>query len=226
MKYCSRCKINVDGKQTHCPLCFRELSEITNGESERKTPIFIERTKNENFTSNTSFLTKFFVFTSICIVTVCALLNAMLTPEIHWAVLVFACVVYLWVLIAHTIISRRSVFEKFLFEILALLFILVASEDVSQDKFWVQSYVFPSIAMGAELVVLMITFIRKDKSWILSFASISILLLISNVLNLIYLDKYYILSIISIIFSSLSILGYFIFGFNQIKQEFSKKFHL
>ena len=226
MKYCNRCKVKVDTPRTHCPLCFRELKEINEGESDTKVKMFAERTKNENFSSNTSFLLKFFIFLSICCITVCVLINSLFNRELPWSMLVIACIVYIWVLIAHTILSRRFVFEKLLFQIIALLFVLGASENISQDKFWLQSYVFPCIVICVEFVVLMITFIRKDKSWLLSFVAISILMLIASIINFIYFDKFHNLSIISITICALSTLGYFIFGFKILKQEFSKKFHL
>jgi len=226
VKYCNHCNVKVDTARTHCPLCFREIKPLHGDTTESEVNIFLERTHNENYVSNNSFVLKLFIFISICAITACFLINYMTSPAIPWAFLVLACIIYTWVLISHTIISKRGVFEKLLFQILSLTLVLAASENISEDKYWLQSYVFPSIIMCAEAVILMITFIRKDKSWLLSFIAITVVMLIASILNFIYFDKYKVLSIIAITVSALTTLGYFTFGFRAIRQEFLKKFHL
>lgn len=226
MKYCTHCKTKVDTDHTHCPLCFREIKDINEATCEPTEKFFLERKQNETTIKNNSFVTKLFVFLSICAVTICFLINYLVDQSLLWSALVFSCIVYIWILISHTIISRRGVFEKVLFQVLGLMLVLAISEVLSSDKNWLQSYVFPSIVMVAVLSLLMITFIRSDKSWVLSFVSITIILGIGSILNFIYFDNFKVLSYISIPLCALSALGYFTFGFNVIKQEFLRKFHL
>lgn len=224
MKYCSNCKVKIDGERNHCPLCFREIKEISD-EKTLEYP-FAERKKNENYQRNNSFVLKLFIFMSICAISICFLVNMLLPNSPSWWLVVLGGIVYVWVLIAHTIISRRNVFERILAQLVAITFLLWTCEFITEDTSWLMNYVFPSISMCTVFAMLMITFIRKDKSWLLSFVAIIIILTIVSIISLLYLEDYHLLNIINIAFSGLTLLGFFTFGYQSIRQEFLKKFHL
>lgn len=227
MKYCTHCKAKINTDRTHCPLCFREIKDLENScDCEQTEKMFLERKQNETHIKNNSFVTKLFVFLSICAVSICGVINYLVNRNLLWSLLVLSGIVYIWILIAHTIISRRGSFEKVLFQVLGIMFVLSISELISDDKNWLQSYVFPSIVMATVFTLLMITFIRKDKGWMLSFVAITMLLGIASVLNFIYFDTFKILSYVSIPLCVLTTFGYFTFGFGVIRNEFLKKFHL
>ncbi len=230
MKYCADCKVKIDGERNHCPLCFREVKEINN-EKSLDYP-FAERKKDEKYQKNNSFVLKLFVFMSICVVSICLFINYYLmgleTPinTKWWSLVVLSSVVYVWVLIAHTIISRRSVFEKVLAQLLAIVFLLWTCEFISTNTKWLANYVLPSISICTVLSLLMITLIRKDKSWLLSFVFITIILTIVSIISFIYIEDKHLLNIINLAISGMTLLGYFTFGYQAIKQEFARKFHL
>ena len=230
MKYCTDCKVKIDGDQNHCPLCFREIKEIN--EERAKDYPFAERKKDEKFQKNNSFLLKLFVFISICIVSTCAFINYYLIVEKQvtsqwWSLVVLSSVTYVWVLISHTIISRRNVFEKILAQLLAIIFLLWTCDFITTSSTnWLVNYVFPSISICTVISLLMITLIRKDKSWLLSFVVITIILTVASVLSFIYLEDQHVLNIINLAISGITLLGYFTFGYQAIKQEFVRKFHL
>lgn len=225
MKYCKNCKINVDADRNYCPLCFRELKTI-NEESVGEYP-FMERRKNEHVTQSTHLLLKIFLFLSVSIISVCTLVNMLINPETLWCLLVSSSLIYVWILVAHTILSRRGVFEKIFMQLVGVMLILWACEILSLNKeHWLANYVFPSISIATVATMLMCTFIRRDKSWILAFVFIILVLTVASVLFFVYLDEFYILSIINFAFCALSLLGYFTFSFKVIKAEFLKKFHL
>ena len=230
MKYCKNCNVKVEANRNYCPLCFREI--VSDGVENQGEPLFVERTKNETFARNNSFILRLFVFISFCIVSICGLINYLTSDHFSWSILVLACVVYVWILVAHTITSRRGPFEKIFLQVGALMFILWACEYISgsKDQHWLVNYVFPSISMATVATMIMITFIRKDKSWTLAFASITALLTIVALLILFYhyghYQQLFIISVINIVFCLISLLGYLTFAYNTIKTEFLKKFHL
>ena len=164
MKYCSNCKVKIDGERNYCPLCFREVKEIDN-EKTLDYP-FAERKKDEKYQKNNSFVLKLFIFMSICAISICLFINyylLTLDPPVNsqwWSLVVLSSVTYVWVLIAHTIISRRSVFEKILAQLLAIIFLLWTCEFISSaNTNWLANYVLPSISISksARLLYLMLS---------------------------------------------------------------------
>lgn len=222
MKYCKNCKMNVDGERDYCPLCFRELS----GESNGTTPMFAERSLNEHDIRRNNFITKLFTFMTICAVSICLIINFMVNPAVLWSLTVASGILYVWVLVAHTIISKRSIFEKVLFQLLSLILILFTTDMLSKDHSWFPEIVFPSVSMCATSVLLMIIFIKKDKSWMFSFLIITVLLTIASLIVMLKLDNFKLVNVINIVYCALIVLGYLIFGWNSIKQQFSKIFYL
>lgn len=229
MRYCANCNIKIDAEKDHCPLCFRETKEIDNKKINDYP--FAERKKDEKYQKNNTFVRKLFVFMSICIVAICFLINFYTidnqVSSDWWALVVLSGILYVWVLISHTIISRRNVFEKVIMQLLAMVFLLWTCDFIAESNTkWLINYVFPSISICTVIALLMITFIRKDKSWLLSFVVITIILTIASVLSFIYLEEEHILNIINLAISGMTLLGYFTFGHQAIKQEFTRKFHL
>lgn len=224
MKYCKNCKVKIDSERDYCPLCFRESVKIND---EVSTPLFAERKTNETTVKRNLFVTKLFIFMSICAISVCLLINYFTGFELPWSLSVVSGILYCWILISHTIISRRGIFEKVLFQLLGIIFILWTSEKISTGHTWLWNYVFPSVSLCAICSLLMITFIRKDKSWILSFLTITFILSVVSLIIMIRVsDDFKLLNLITVVLGGLSVLGYFTFGFWAIKQEFSKNFHL
>lgn len=214
--------MQVEGERDYCPLCFRELS----GEGKSTTPMFAERSLNEHDIRRNNFITKLFTFMTICAVSICLIINFMVNPTVLWSLTVVSGILYVWVLIAHTIISKRSIFEKVLFQLLSLILILFTTDMLSKDHSWFPEIVFPSVSMCAASVLLMIIFIKKDKSWMFSFLIITVLLTIASLIVMLKLDNFKLVNVINIVYCALIVLGYLIFGWNSIKQQFSKIFYL
>ncbi len=222
MKYCKNCKINVDTNHDYCPLCFRELS---GSGQETSAPMFAERKANERTIKKSTLVSKLFIYISLCVVAICLVVNFLTDSSVLWSLVVISGIVYVWILVAHTIISKRGIFEKVLMQVLGVIFVLIVSENISPTKNWLQCYVYPSVSLLTVCSLLMIIFIKKDKSWILSFVIITLLTGLTSVF-LLGIDSFKLMNIINIIFCALTVLGYFTFGYNLIKQEFIKKFHL
>ncbi len=228
MKYCPNCKIKIDTDRAYCPLCFREIKPCEGADTGERP--FMERNKNETEGRKTAFLLQLFFFISICVVSICLLINLLTRKSVPteplWSLVVIAGIVYVWIAVGHTILSRRGVFEKIFMQLIGIMFVLWMCEIISFNTEWLANYVFPSVSMGTVATLLMMTFIKKDKSWILAFFLIIILLTIASILFFIFRDSFQILGIINLAFCSLTLFGYLTFGYKVIKAEFLKKFHL
>lgn len=226
MRRCDLCNVEVDTSRKYCPLCFNDLEKDDN--PEKHTSEFLPRTKNENFEKHSYFLTRLFLFLSLAIIGVCIFINV-LTKGVPWCLLVSLCIVYIWILIEHTILSKRGVFEKILFHVCSIVSILIASNIIAGGGEWLINFVIPSIALATTTILVLISLIgkRHRSQFLLSFFIIYILFLIlSIVLLAAHFDTFKILNLINIMYNTLAILGTLLLGFRIIKNESGKKLHI
>lgn len=225
MKYCKRCKIKTSDEQTSCPLCYNELEKIND---EQISSFYPKRKQDEKLKHSEYFLTKLFTVISICVLAICAFVNFLTYAGSVWSLLIAACVVYLWILIAHTIISKSSVFEKIIYQIIGITAVLTSTDVISGGGDWLINFVIPSLSITITLVLVMITFCsRKRKNYTLSFFLIYLLLLIVPIVTLVFkMLRFELLMQINLLLLILVIVGNLILGFKTLKSEISKKFHI
>lgn len=225
MKYCKRCKIKTNDEQTSCPLCYNELEKL---DDENFTSFYPKRKENEKHSQRTYFATRIFTFISLAIVIICAFINFLTYAGSVWSILVASCIVYLWILISHTILSKSSAFEKIIYQIIGVASILLSTEVVAGESPVLINYIVPSLSTVAVVVLAMINMIsRKRKSFTLSFFIIYILLSLIPIITLAFkLLEYKLLMQINLLLLIITITGTLILGYKTIKSEISKKFHL
>ena len=225
MKYCKRCKIQTSDEQLSCPLCYNELEKIND---ENITSFYPKRKEDEKLKHSEYFLTKLFTVISICIVATCIFINVLTFTGSVWSLLIAACVVYLWILIAHTIISKSSVFEKIMYQIIGLTAVLTSTDVISGGGDWLINFVVPSLSITLTLVLVMISFCSSKRNrYALSFFLIYLLLIIVPIVTLAFkIVRFKLIMQINLFILILVIIGTLIFGGKTIKNEISRKFHL
>lgn len=224
MKYCERCKLSVDTLNNTCPLCYGELT----GESEREHEVFMPRKEDEKVNKRTSMAVKIFAFLSICTSIICVFINFVTKDPVMWSLIVLLGILYLWVFVAHTILSRRSFFEKVFFQICMILSIMFACELIApSERSWVINYVLPSVCILTIVVLNFFSLIGGKKyRFLLSCLIIYMLFFVIGIIMwALNLTEFKILYYISIIYSVISICGTFLFGYRIIASEFKKKMH-
>ncbi len=223
MKKCSKCNVTVNTNYKTCPLCFNELSETQGEVNEMFKSRELEPKKN----NVKKLLTKIFLFISLVAIIVCLTVNLMVKPLPLWSLLVALGIVYVWILVLHTIISKRNIFEKIVLQIGTLIGLLFVCEWVSGGKQWMVDYVIPSISMAVMLVLFILCLSLKNHQGLVSFFIINIILtLISGILLLCKVPHFALLNIITCILGSVTIVGVVLFSGSALKNELSKKFHV
>lgn len=225
MKRCNLCNVKIDSDRKYCPLCFNDTENL---DTENKTPELPTRTKNENFEKHSYFLTRLFLFLSLAIIGICVFINV-LTKGVFWSLLVGLSILYIWILIDHTILSKRGAFEKVLFQVCGIVSILAVSNVISGGGRWLINVVIPSIALATTTILVLVSLIGKShrSQFLLSFLFIYIMFMImSIVLVSAHFDTFGILNLINIMYTSLAVLGTIIFGYRIIKNEGGKKLHM
>ena len=221
MKHCEKCNVEVNTKLDYCPLCFNNLS----GESTE--PKIYEASKDKPREIIKSHKTrKIFILISLAIITVCALINYF-TETPLWSGIVALGILYLWILVKHTIASDRNVFEKLFLQVITIIGLLILTNYVSGGG-WFLEYVFPSILCFIVIVldfILMIS--KKRKNYEISFLIAELLVLIASIV-FVCIDAldFKLLHIITLAVTALSIVSLIVMDGKNIMQEISKKIHL
>lgn len=223
MKYCKHCRVKVDSSENYCPLCYNYLDE---GEQEPNCfEYYMGRDKNKKRKANNFFLLKLFLYVSICISVVCFTVNYFTEPHMMWAPVVFVSILYLWILIGHTIISKRSPFEKIFFQFIGLILLLISLERLSMSE-WFLNYVLPSILLAASSVMALISLISKRKNSLVSTFFVYYVLLEIVSIVLLFIDVYHTLYLIHAVYNGLLLLGTLIFAYRILRADIAKKAHL
>lgn len=225
MKKCTKCNIEINTHKLHCPLCYSELE----GENDAhfNAPFATPTSHDKTYHSN-NFLLKLFAFITLAIVVLTVSINLLVNPRVLWCLIVAAGLLYVWVLITHTILSRRSNLEKIFFQFLSILLVVFTTNEISGGNNWFWNYFTPSAALTTVTVLLFILLVNKKRSdFAFSFFIMSLLLIaLSTTLILTHTDTFKLLNIINIIYSSLFATGIIIFGHKHLLRSLQKNFHI
>ncbi len=224
MKKCRYCKIDVDTDKNFCPICFNRLDNV----DETSASIYTLRKRNESRIKNSSFLLKLFLFITVVSMLACVIVNVIVTPQVSWAPVVIFGELYIWVLVKHTIFSHRSVFKKVFLQVLLIILVLVFAERLSISD-WLIPYVYPSFALAVVAALTTVLLVSPKRSeFVFGFTIIVILMTIVSSVFLIFkfTERYKLLNFLNVAISLATVFGYVLFGFDSIKYELSKKWHL
>lgn len=230
MKHCNHCNIDVETTENYCPLCYNYF-DVTEDNSKTEEvegfDYYMKRSKTSHSMRSNHFVAKLFAYISICAIVGCIAINYFFSKAVPWSFIVVCSVAYLWILIAHTIISDRSPFEKIFFQLIALLLLLYSTNFISKGS-WLCDYVIPSIMLAATTALVMISLISKNKAtYILPFFIFYIIFsVVSLVFLLFFKDVYQLLNLINVFYTGLIAVGTLIFGNKILKAEVAKKAHL
>lgn len=223
MKKCTNCNVTVNTEYNTCPLCFKELTEAEGEINE----IFKHRENIETKKPKKPLLFKIFLFLSVITTIVCLVTNLMVAPFPLWSLVVIISIIYIWILIAHTIVSKRSIFEKLLLQIGTVIGLLFACEWISNGKNWMVDYVIPSISIAIIVVLFILSLSLKNHKGLLAFFIMNVVLtLLSGILLICKVPTFNLINLITVIIGGVSILGSLLFSGHALKIELSKKFHI
>lgn len=226
MKKCKHCGVDIVADKSYCPLCYNDV-EVDN--KENSPSLLVERTTNEKYNRKGEFIAKIFLLISIVVVAVCFYVNFTTNINYLWSILVFFSILYVWILVAHTIISKRSVFEKITFQLLGVIAILFTAYLLSPNSGgnWMVMYVLPAVTMFATVTMVFISFINKNRGkYLLSFVAVYVAFIILSLTLVLTLDTFKTINTINILVNSLAFVGSVLLGHKWINKEFRKNFHL
>ncbi len=226
MKKCTKCKADVNTTKKQCPVCFDELEMEENITAQPS--IYPLAKPSDNVAGKNFFLSRLFLFLTISISSICFFINSMFVLEVFWSLIVLVSMIYIWILVRHTIISRRGVFEKVLFQFIGILSIILATNYVSGGEDWFWTFVVPAASLATTTVLAFVLFVNSKRAdFLLSFFLMSLVLIIISIILLTTgADTFRLLSLINLLYTGLFALGIIIFGFKTLRRSMHKTLHI
>ncbi len=170
---CKHCNVEIYGKADFCPLCKMPLEASSENENaEYVYPIKKKRGKSYKWLSFTPMYT--LIASLVFLITVAV--NMAVMPEKKWFWMVAIVLMYVYILVENTILSRSTISHKilwqgfivfaFIWAISNFLFQMGVIEDV---WFWSLDIALPLVIGVSNLVMWILTacFVKTDKSLII-----------------------------------------------------------
>ncbi|MDD4212469.1 MAG: DUF6320 domain-containing protein [Bacilli bacterium] len=220
MRKCPNCLVEVKTNRKTCPLCGQLLTG--DGSNLPTHPPYQPQSKHINL-----FL-RITLFITIVAGLVSVLINILTYEGVMWAGYVILGLIYMWIIIKSTILSRRNIAKKLLIQMIALSLIVIGIENLSQTSGWALDYVVPSIC-GLSVIAIIILIVSKKMRYNDYLLYLITTILISFVPIILYwTDVVGVLwpSVTSATIGVITIVGMVIFADTATKDELKKRFHI
>lgn len=222
MKYCNSCKVNVDNPIEHCPLCFSTLVQKDSEPELQSYPALLQKAERYNI------LHRILIMLSLTVSTVCLSINILVQHRVSWSLVVIGNILYTWIAISTAIGKRAKLGHNILIQVISLAALMVLIDWFAGRGNWALNYVVPFLFITATMCITIIIIVRRmdSRSFILYFFLTALIGFIP--ILLVALGQVTVLwpSVVSAIYSGLSLISLFIFADRTTKQELRKRFHI
>lgn len=222
MKKCIKCNVAINSSRKTCPLC-GQLLDSAGHEGEN---ILYPRYESDQKSIN--LLLRILLYISILSILSTVLINFLTYQGTLWSIYVVLGILYGWILLRSTIMSRSNIAGRLLIQLVATSLVTYGIERVSNSENWALEYVVPFSCIVTMIAIVIIIIIKKMKyTDYISYLLLAVL--ISWVPLILYLTK-----IVEILWPSIAaagvgvaiILGMIIFADTATKDELKKRFHI
>lgn len=230
MKHCTKCNVNVETVKKLCPLCGELLIVIDDKDNEVALyPQYRVQAKSRNV------VFRLFLFLSIVaiIVSVFININVIKDNNVWWSGYIVASILYLWILVRHTIISKSNFASRMVIQTVSLSCYMMIIDLLSRmpNEFtltWSIDYVIPFITIATTLIILFVIVIRKIKykDYLIHLFSSLVLDFIPLILYFVNVIDVFWPSAAAALVSIATIIGIAIFADKETKTEIKKRFHI
>jgi hypothetical protein len=231
MKYCDKCKININTNNKYCPLCQQVLEgQNTKGLIE-KYPEYVS--VNRKIFPLTKKIFMFATAVSIIILLVINLSSLDKNPEL-WSLIPIGSIFYFWLVISFGVFSRQNIALRLVMLTALLIGLLILIDErtyepseVLYEGRWSYDFLMPFLLASCNLAISGLLLIKRIdyRDYIIYLLTIVILSLVPIILvfvNIIEVTWPSILAFGLAIFILLFIVFFFP---KSIKDEFRKRFH-
>ncbi|MBC8571159.1 DUF6320 domain-containing protein [Zongyangia hominis] len=146
MKYCDKCKLQVEGVQTHCPLCQNQLRDL----GSENVPVF--PAVPTLFRQNSLFF-QLLIFGSIVAVVISVTVNLLIPHSGYWSLFVAAGILCFWVSFAIALHKRSNISKNILYQVVIISILAILWDLGTGWHGWSLDYVFPIVCVAAMIAM-------------------------------------------------------------------------
>ena len=174
------------------------------------------------------FVIRGMLILSIIICIILIIINKIATPQIHWAELVIAGIVYIWITTIYSINRNINIAAHVLIQTIAISLLMIYVDYVLGFKKWSLSIGVPIVMIISNITMLILTIVSYKKY--IRYAIYQLILFLINFIPVILIIEniieFKILTYISIGFQILSFLISLILCGRDLKDTIIRNFHM
>ena len=230
---CKHCNCEIYGKADFCPLCKRPLEPEQNVEEQNKEYIYPIKKKRPKAYKVLSFTPMYWMVAGFVFL-ISTVINLVLAPTEPWYMLLGIILIYGYMLVQNTIMSRNSIAHKVLWQaILIFAFIWVLAFLLHSyyliDDVWgfLLKYSLPVVVGISNIVMCILTgcFLHYDKSLIIDVIWVNMLGFIPLILYGSIFREISYAAVATAVISAIIIVVYSIIGRKIMTRQGKYKFH-
>lgn len=222
MKYCDSCKVHLHPAYERCPLCHKPMGEA---QGELPYPKAVSRPLPK---SRLTIRVKILIALTILGMGVCVLVNTVVWRGVFWSMLVIAPALYVWLLIAGTLLSPWKYGAKVLLNLAGVSALMIAIERITPEKTWAQNYIIPFLIITAIILEIYYTYDNR-KRWRESMVYVIAAVIIGFVPLILLGTGVFTVwwpTAVCAFMAGFTLVGCILFAVKQLKNELTKRFHL
>ena len=175
-----------------------------------------------------NLLIKILLGVSVLIVYILILINQLTTPNIHWAAIVNAGIIYTWVTVIYSINKRTNIAGHVMIQAIAISILTMYIDYILGFKGWSLEISIPIIIMMANMTMLVLTIVSHRKY--VRYAIYQLVICIYSLLPIYFMKENMINNLVlSYVAIGISILNFILTIFlsaRDVKEAIIRKFHM
>ncbi|UOO36819.1 hypothetical protein IZU99_05900 [Oscillospiraceae bacterium CM] len=233
MKNCDKCRVSVNTRYDFCPLCGMRLTAQPSESDLPKMSGLLSATEQHdiypryNAKAKYNLTLRILAFLSLFAVASTLLINLLTYQGMLWSLLVAAGIAVFWAAVIYPVTVRKNIGHHIAVNAVSVCVFFITAHFVVRAKGWSLDYVVPFLFIAATTFISLVILIKWMK-W-REYALYQFITIILGLLPVISVLAHLVTtawpSLVSAVYSFLTLLAMFIFGDKKYKNELIKRFH-
>ena len=231
MYKCTNCNIFIKDERKTCPLCHKVLDDMSEDEIASAEARFGKVNGYPNVRERDKkirFVLRLILFVFIVMEAAAVLINYIVTPQYRWSAISAVALVYFYICIYYWVKRDAGFALKLGLQIVVTGLVIYLIDRFTGNRGWAVEWVIPGIILLGDAIVFFFMMLNRQM-WYSYLVLLIFLTACSAGVMVLYITKHidnFILPIICISLSFVSLMATIIFGDKEFSREMSRRFHI